>query len=97
MAELDAVCARTPTPPKAKLLAAVAWSTVGVALTAALAAAGVIAWLRAPGYGAAKLYEERVAIVAQDAAGGRADRADRADRAEHKGRRRSASAFARRR
>ena len=35
-----------------------------------------LAWLRAQGYGAAKLSEERVAIVAQDAAGVGGGRAD---------------------
>lgn len=75
-AELDAVCARVPAPPEAERLASAAWGLLGTALTAALAAACVIAWLRAQGYGAAKLSEERVAIVAQDAAGVRGDRAD---------------------
>ena len=73
LAALRAECATWPVAAWAEWTAAAAWGVIGVALTAALAAAGVIAWLRAQGYGAAKLSEERVAIVAQDAAGVRAD------------------------
>ena len=65
LAALRAECATWPAPAWAAGTAAAAWSAIGIALTAVLAAACVVAWLRAQGYVmvVAKPPEERIAIV----------------------------------
>lgn len=66
--EIDAVCASQPTPPGAARLEAVAWGVLGAALTAALAVACAVGWLRAQGYVvASKGCGEHACIVAKEA------------------------------